>query len=399
MWNSVLSTEGAKFICLNIKNFYLMAPLDRFKYMKMPLSLFPSWTRKQYNLEKHAKNGFVYIEMRRAIWGLTQAGILANKLLRKRLLPHGYYECRHTPGLWRHLTRPISFTLVVNDFGVIYVGQEHIEHLIECIKEKYELTKDWSGDLYCGIKLHWNYQRCTLSISMPGYINKLLQKYKHQLPTKPQHCPYTPAPKTYGAKAQAPLPTNISPKLSDTEIKETQRIVGSILYYARAVNITVLMALSSIASKQTRGTTNTMAKAKQLLDYLATHPDATIRFRASDMILNIHSNVSYLSKSNAHSRACGHFFMGWSPKDGDPIKLNGAFLTLCTILRFVVALAAEAELGALFLNCKEGIIFFLTLEELGHPQLWTPVHYDNATTVGITTNTIKWQQSRLMEMR
>ncbi len=117
------------------------------------------------------------------------------------------------------------------------------------------------------------------------------------------------------------------------------------------------MALSSIASEQTRGTINTMAKAKQLLDYLATHPDTTIRFRVLDMVLNVHSNTSYLSKTKAHSRACGHFFMGWSPKDGDPIKLNGAFFTLCTSLCFVVALAAEAELRALFLNCKEGIIF------------------------------------------
>jgi hypothetical protein len=117
------------------------------------------------------------------------------------------------------------------------------------------------------------------------------------------------------------------------------------------------MALSSIASKQTRATTNTMAKAKQLLDYLATHPDATIRFQASDMVLNVHLDASYLSETNAHSRACGHFFMGWSPKDGDPIKLNCAFFTLCTILHFVVALAAKAELDPLFMNCKEGIIF------------------------------------------
>jgi hypothetical protein len=98
------------------------------------------------------------------------------------------------------------------------------------------------------------------------------------MPKKPQHCPYTPAPNQYGAMAQTPLPTDISPKLSDAEIKEIQCIIGSILYYARAVAITILMALSSIASKQTSGTTNTMAKAKQLLDYVATHPDVTIRF-------------------------------------------------------------------------------------------------------------------------
>jgi hypothetical protein len=117
------------------------------------------------------------------------------------------------------------------------------------------------------------------------------------------------------------------------------------------------------------------------------------------MIMNVHSDASYLSESDARSRACGHFFMGWSPKDGDPIQLNGAFFTLCAILRFVVASAAEAELGALFLNCKEGMIFRMTLEELGHPQPKTPVHCDNATAVGIANKTVKRQRSRSMEMR
>ena len=181
-------------------------------------------------------------------------------------------------------------------------------------KKKYELTEDWSGDLYCGIKLCLDYNACTVDISMPGYIKKLLQKYKHKMPLKPQHCPYTPAPKQYGAEAQALIPTDISTKLSNEEIKEMQRIVGRILYYAWVVDITVLMALISIASEKMQGTTNTMAKAKQLLEYLETHPDATIRFRALDMVLNIHSNASYLLKMKAHSCACGHFFMGWSPR-------------------------------------------------------------------------------------
>ena len=100
MWNSVLSTEGAKYMCLDINNLYLTAPLDRYEYMKMLLSLFPAWTKEQYNLDKLAKYGFVYLEMHRSVWGLPQAGILANKLLQKRLLPHGYCECKHTPGQW-----------------------------------------------------------------------------------------------------------------------------------------------------------------------------------------------------------------------------------------------------------------------------------------------------------
>ncbi len=179
LWNSVLSTPGVKYMCLYIKNFYLSAALDRYEYMKMPISVFQPWIIEQYDLNKHVLNGFIYLEMRCAVWGLPQAGILANKLLPKRLLPHGYYECANTPGLWQHETRPITFTLVVDDFGVKYVGREHVEHLIAAIKTKYKLVEDWTGDLYCGIKLNWDYQARTLDISMPGYIKKLFQKYKH----------------------------------------------------------------------------------------------------------------------------------------------------------------------------------------------------------------------------
>ncbi len=116
------------------------------------------------------------------------------------------------------------------------------------------------------------------------------------------------------------------------------------------------MALNSIAIKQTKATTSTMEKVKHLLDYLAMDHNATMRFKKSDMIMNVHLDGLYLSKANAQSRACGHFFMGWDTKDGDPIKLNSAYFTLCTILCFAIASAAKAKLGALFLNCKEGII-------------------------------------------
>jgi hypothetical protein len=234
--------------------------------------------------------------------------------------------------------------------------------------------------------------RQTLDISMPGYIKKQLLKYNHIM-RQVQHCPYSPEPKRYGADAQSPLPHNDSQKLNDTKIKQVQKIVGSILYYARAVDMTVLMALSTIASEQTKGTKCTLEKAYQVLDYLATHPNAVVQFCASDMVMNIHLDASYLSEPNARSRACSHFFMGSLPRNGDPIKLNGAFHTLCSILRFVVASAAKAELGALFLNCQEGIIFKTTLEDLGHPQPKIPVHCDNATAVRIATNTIKRQRS------
>jgi hypothetical protein len=154
-----------------------------------------------------------------------------------------------------------------------------------------------------------------------------------------------------------------------------------------------------IASEQRKGMECTLEKAYQVLDYLATHPNATVKFCAPDMAMNIHLDTSYLSKPNARSRACGNFFMGSLPTDEKPMKLNGAFHMLCLILRFVVASAAKAELGALFPNCQEGMIFKSTLEDMGHPQPKIPMHCENATAVGIVNNTIKRQRSQAMEMR
>jgi hypothetical protein len=93
-WNSVLSTPDAKYMCLDIKHFYLLAPLGRYKYMCIPFALSPPWIAKQYDFANKTHNGYIYLEMQRAVWGLPQASILANKLLKKCLAPHGYYECQ-----------------------------------------------------------------------------------------------------------------------------------------------------------------------------------------------------------------------------------------------------------------------------------------------------------------
>ena len=102
--------------------------------------------------------------------------------------------------------------------------------------------------------MNWNYDAGYVDISMPGYITKKLHGYGHICPNRLQTCPYSPKPRTYGAKAQAPLPSNNSKPLDKKGILKIQNIVGSILYYARAVDMTVLMALSSIASEQTKAT-------------------------------------------------------------------------------------------------------------------------------------------------
>jgi hypothetical protein len=97
--------------------------------MKMLLSRFPEEIVQKYNLTALAVDGWVYIEIWKGMYGFKQAGLLANQLLQTRLAPFGYYPACHTPGLWLHRTRPISFTLVVDDFAGKYLGKQHADHL------------------------------------------------------------------------------------------------------------------------------------------------------------------------------------------------------------------------------------------------------------------------------
>ena len=93
------------------------------------------------------------------MYGFPQSGRLANNLLRKRLSKHGYYEVTHTPGLWRHATRPVWFTRLVDDFSIKYIGKEHADHLIIALEEDYTLEVNGKGNLYAGISLDWHYGR------------------------------------------------------------------------------------------------------------------------------------------------------------------------------------------------------------------------------------------------
>jgi hypothetical protein len=135
-------------------------------------------------------DGHAYIEVQKGMYGLPQAGILANQLIASRLAIHGYHQTKFTPGLWWHVTLPIQFTLVLDDFGVQYMVKEHAQHLIDALEADYTVSKDWTGGLYCGITLKWNYMNKHVDLSMPGYIKDALHKFQHPLPKRPQYAPH-----------------------------------------------------------------------------------------------------------------------------------------------------------------------------------------------------------------
>jgi hypothetical protein len=116
--NIPLSTADSAMTMMDIKNYYLGTPLPQFEYMKMLLSRFPEEIVDKYNFGALAVDGWVYIEIRKGMYGLKQAGLLASQMLKTCLAPFGYYPARHTPRLWLHNMPPIAFSPVVDDFTV-----------------------------------------------------------------------------------------------------------------------------------------------------------------------------------------------------------------------------------------------------------------------------------------
>ena len=368
--NSVISTEGARFMGIDLKDFYLNTPMDRQEYIRMKIDNFPDDVIKQYNLlEKVDKKGYVITRVEKGMYGLPYAGIIAQELLEKRLAEHGYRQSKTTPGFWKHDYRPICFSLVVDDFGVKYVGEEHANHLISVLSKHYVLDTDWEGKKYVGITLDWDYPGKKVHLSMPGYCGEALVRFGHELRKRTDQ-PHPHVIPTYGAKVQYAKEEDLSPKLSPEDKTFIQQVTGTFLYYARAVDNTMLVALSAIASQQASPTQDTMNKTLRFLDYVATHPDAILTFNASNMVLNVHSDASYLTEPKARSRAGGHFFMS---DNSECPPNNGAFHNIAQIIKSVMSSAAEAEIGALFLNSRQAIPARTLLEEMGHihrpPQL------------------------------
>jgi hypothetical protein len=189
--------------------------------------------------------------------------------------------------------------------------------------KKYDISSDWKGSAYCGLKLEWDYKNRTVDLSMPGYIKVALHKYQHAAPARPEHAPHTCNPPVYGAKTQYVEKETTSPAHSDKEVNKLQQLTGTLLYYARAVDPTLIIPINVLASKQSRATAHTADKVIKLLNYCNTHPETKIRYHESDMIIYIHSDASYLSEKEAKIRAGGVFYMG-SSTNTDTKRANGA---------------------------------------------------------------------------
>ena len=231
---------------------------------------------------------------------------------------------------------------------------------------------------------------------MPGYVSKALKQFQHNKPQKRQDSPFQYTEPTYGAKKQYAKKASTAPALDKKGKRFIQQVCGKFLFYGRAVDSTILTAISAIASQQAQPTEDTMTQTKQLLDYLASQEEAVMTYSASEMILAVHSDASYLNEPKARSRAGGHFFMS---NNSDIPPNNGAVLNIAHIIKHVMASATEAELAALYIMAREAVYIRIILEEMGHKQPPTPLQTDNAMAEGIINKKVQQKRTKAMDMR
>jgi hypothetical protein len=169
--NSMISTPGARFFTMDIKNFYLCTPMTRYEYMQLKLSDMTDDDIAHYHLLDIATlNGYVYCKICQGMYGLLQVGIIAQKLLAKRLKDQGYTQSKTTPGLWTHELHPITFSLIVDDFRVKYIREEHAQHLLQTVQKYFTCSFKKEGERYCALTIKWDYVGKKVHFLMPSYV-------------------------------------------------------------------------------------------------------------------------------------------------------------------------------------------------------------------------------------
>ena len=176
-----MSTNNDHYCTGDISNMYLMSDLVDSEYVKFSYNLIPKRIIDHYKLDTIVDNRFVYAKINKAWYGLKQSGKIAHDDLVKHLNKHNYVQAEHTDGLFVHKLCDISFTLVVDDFGIKYASKDDVNHLISVMRSKYKFKVDFDAKQYIGIHLKWDYIKRQVICSMDGYVRNVLEELEHIL--------------------------------------------------------------------------------------------------------------------------------------------------------------------------------------------------------------------------
>lgn len=387
-------SEDAHWMTIDIVDFYLGTPMERPEYMRAHISQIPAATMATYNLLPLVHNDHVMIKVVKGLYGLPHAGRIAQQRLHSHLAAHGYHQCAHTPCLYHHSTNSIFFSLVVDDFGVKFHNKADVDHLITTLQLLYPLRISWTGSKYLGFDIAFDRPHRHVTLSMDTYIAKASARFAVP-PNAGTDNPCAYIVPAYGRSVQFPHRDQTAP-LPPPALTRLQQILGTLLFYGRAVDATILVRISKLSSHQSHATAADLSAAETVLAYLARYPSASIRLHACDMRLIVHSDASFNSETGARSRTGALFYLG---DYDDDTKVNGPVLCLVAILHLVVASAAEAEYGGLFAAGQTATSLRHSLQDLGYPQPTTLIISDNTCASNTASDAITARFSKAFDMR
>jgi hypothetical protein len=328
------------------------------------------------------------------MYGLKDAGKLSNLRLVSLLSESGFFETS-TPCLFRHVSRPISFVLVVDDFGIKYHNRHDYDYLISCLSRLYHVKSHPIASKFLGFSITHNRSQRTLSLAYPGYVDALLHRLRPN-GVKSAASPAIYHPPVYGSSAPQHATTDTSPPATAAHKKELEIAIGYLLYYGRCVDGRVLTATCALASAQTTATLATMADLDRLLGFVSAHRNGMKVFRPSSMLLDVLTDASFLSRPNAGSVAGSFHHLA---RCHDPAFFNAPISVHSTRIPVVCSSVQEAEYGGSFAAAKIADQERQVLADFGYPQPPTTIHCDNEVAVGLANRTIKPKMSKSCDMR
>ena len=220
--------------------------------------------------------------MHKTHYGLPQAGALSQQRLFRHLQQHGYTQIPSSPSVFRNKSGSIRFALVVDDFAVVWTDQASMDHFVRTLTLLYQVKVNWLGNKYLGMDIRINRQDRHFTLTMNGYIRKLMQRVRPN-GIKGASTPAQYTPPNYANPGAQKTTIDASPLASESDKKLLQSVVGTLLYYCRAVDPSICTAVHQLGSIQSKPTENDMAKMERLLRYVSSHSNNGIQCQRSSL--------------------------------------------------------------------------------------------------------------------
>jgi hypothetical protein len=395
-FNKVVSLNR-QFSSIDLTDFYLSEFLPTPEYLSIPLRIFSDAILDELNLRSFIVNGCICFEVVKTMYGLKQSGYLAQQGLIKHLNLHGYTQDQWVPMLFSDSRSDLQFTLTVDDFGIDWddsASDADYDHLKAVLELKYAITEQKVCTKHLGMTLDYDRSAGTLSLSMPGYISQLLEQHTDR-PLSFQQTPALYTPVQYGTKGAQQVTVDPTPAATDIAKQQLQSIVGSLLYYARAVDPSLMTAVCALSAQQSNPTEAATAAADRLLGYVAAYPDNQLVYRSSDMQLKFASDASHNSRPKGRSVGGGIIYAG----DADNNNINGAIDAFSSVIGVVVMSAYEAEVAALYMTMQRCEWLRQVFSAFGFKQGPTPGVTDNEVAISFAMNTCTLSKSKSIDIR